>query len=96
MGLERQKGVWHSWGTETVESQIVLHKLSMNIKLDCVGAIGEGSGVEREKWEEREKKEQSVKGRRSRDIWEEGCLIELSRTVMCNVLDLFFSVCNVL
>lgn len=56
MGLERQKGVWHSWGTETVESQIVLHKLSMNIKLDCVGAIGEGSGVEREKWEEREKK----------------------------------------
>lgn len=25
-----------------------------------------------------------------------GCLIELSRIVICDVLDLFFSVCNVL
>lgn len=55
-----------------MESQIVLHKLGMNIKLYCVGAIGEGNGVEREKWVGKGKKEQSVKGRRSRDISEEG------------------------
>lgn len=44
----------------------------ISIKLDCLGAIGERSSVEREKWEGKEKRNHQQEGVRSRDVLEEG------------------------